>query len=94
MRSMPLTDATRRLGAPANWNHETDGICHTLDICDRDGFMISGWLPTDAERKRLAEGAPLFLHIQGRAHPVVSLTVGSTSDLVQLDPARPTSSDS
>lgn len=76
MKSLPLTDATRRLGAPANWNHETDGICHTLEICDRDGFMISAWAPTDAERERIAKGAPIFLHIQGQTHPVVGFAIG------------------
>ena len=76
MNSLPLADATRRLGAPITWDHERDGVCHTLEICDRDGYMISAWQPTPAELKRLAEGKPIFLHIQGSAHPVVSLTVG------------------
>lgn len=77
MNSLPLADATRRLGAPANWNHERDGLCHTLEICDRDGWMISAWQPTPAELKRINEGQPIFLWIQGVAHPVVSLSVGS-----------------
>ena len=76
MNSLPLTDCTRRLGAPKQWDHEKDGLCHTLEICDRDGFMISAWQPTPAEFKRIAEGKPIFLHIQGVAHPVVALTVG------------------
>ena len=76
MDPMELTDATRRLGAPAEWNHEKDGICHTLDIHDRDGWMISAWQPTEAELARIAEGKPIFLHIQGSAHPVVALSVG------------------
>ena len=94
MNSIPLTDATRRLGAPQGWNHETDGICFTLEICDRDGFMISGWMPSDAERKRIADGAPIFLHIQGFSHPVVGMTVGKASDVVPLESVRPASSDS
>jgi len=94
MNSIPLTDCTRRLGAPSNWNHETDGICHTLEICDRDGFMISAWMPTEAERRRIAEGAPIFLHIQGFAHPVVGFTIGDAKDVVPLESARPASSDS
>ena len=88
MNSIRLLDVTRRLGAPPEWNHETDGICHTLEICDRDGFMISGWMPTDAERKRIVDGAPIFLHIQGRAHPVVSMTVGDASEIQIIDTAR------
>lgn len=75
MNSLPLTYATRRLGAPKNWDHERDGLCHTLDICDRDGWMISAWTPSAAELKRLNEGLPVFLHIQGVTHPVVSLHV-------------------
>lgn len=89
MNSIRLLDATRRLGAPPDWNHETDGICHTLEICDRDGFMISGWMPTDAERARIADGAAIFLHIQGRAHPVVSMTVGNAEEVQFIDTARP-----
>lgn len=77
MNSIPLTDATRRLGAPAGWDHERDGLCHTLEICDRDGWMISAWRPSEAELQRLIAGEPLFLHIQGRSHPVVGMTVGN-----------------
>jgi len=76
MNSIPLEKPDRRLGAPSNWNHETDGICHTLDIWDRDGFMISGWRPSAAELAKLNAGEPLFLHIRGTVHPVVALSVG------------------
>lgn len=76
MNSTPLDQPTRRLGAPKQWDHERDGLCHTLEILDRDGWMISAWQPTPAELKRLNEGKPIFLHIQGVAHPVVSLSVG------------------
>lgn len=75
MKSQPLADATRRLGAPDNWDHERDGICHTLEIHDRDGFMISCWKPSAEELKILNEGGYIFLHVQGRSHPVVSMTV-------------------
>lgn len=76
MKAIPQENATRRFGAPTNWNHETDGICHTLDIVDVDGFMISAWRPTTAELAKLNAGDPLFLHIQGRTHPVVAMSVG------------------
>lgn len=80
MKSIPLQNADRRLGAPITWNHETEGICHTLEIWDRDGFMISGWVPTERELEQLNAGEPLFLHIQGRVHPVVSMSVGYERD--------------
>lgn len=80
MKSIPLEQPDRRLGAPKSWNHETDGICHTLDIWDRDGFMISGWLPTPTDLAKLNAGEPLFLHI-GRTdsegtHPVLAFSIG------------------
>lgn len=80
MKSIPLQNPTRRLGAPQNWNHETDGICHTLDIWDHDGAMISGWLPSAAELVKLNAGEPLFLHINRMdaegTHPVLGFSVG------------------
>lgn len=76
MKAIPLPNATRRLGAPRNWNHETDGICHTLDIVDQDGVMISGWRPSPAELAKLNAGAPLFLQITGSVHPVIAMSVG------------------
>lgn len=85
MKSLPITGHTRRLGAPPTWNHETDGICHTLEILDRNGEMISAWQPTDEERQRLAAGAPLYLHIRGDVHPVVGMSVGKPSDVQMVE---------
>lgn len=76
MNSLPLTDCTRRMAAPKDWDHSSDGICHTLEICDRDGWMVSAWQPTTAELARITAGKPIFLFIQGVSHPVVSLAVG------------------
>lgn len=76
MKALALTDVTRRFTAPANWNTDRDGPCRTLEICDHEGFMISAWAPTDAERARITAGAPLFLHIKGYTHPVVAMAVG------------------
>jgi hypothetical protein len=74
--ALPLTNATRRLGAPAEWDHSTDGLCHTLEICDTaDGFMVSAWQPSALELERLNAGKPVLLYIQGVAHPVVALEV-------------------
>jgi hypothetical protein len=76
MNALPLNNATRRLGAPLSWDHERDGICHTLDICDQDGWMTSAWRPSEMELARLNAGAPVYLQIGGSVHPVVSLFVG------------------
>jgi hypothetical protein len=88
MRSIPLQSPDRRLGAPSNWNHETDGICHTLDIWVREGQMISAWIPsTDKEREKIAQGAPIFLHIEGVSHPVVGMSVGDVPSPTEPDAA-------
>lgn len=77
MKSLPIENATRRLGAPKSWDHSEEGICHTLDIIDTDdGYMMSAWQPSEKELARMNAGEPLFLYIQGRAHPVVGFSVG------------------
>lgn len=84
MRSIPIKGCTRRLGAPEGWNHETDGICHTLEILDQhidDGnWMTSAWLPSEKELKQLNDGFPILLMIQGSRHPVVALAIGGLSE--------------
>jgi hypothetical protein len=75
MRPVSLESPTRRLGAPSSWDHAEDGICHTLEILDHDGWMISAWEPTPQERERLAAGARIFLQVQGTRHPVVAMQV-------------------
>lgn len=74
-----LEGASRRLGAPKGWDHSTRGICHTLEIMDVDGWMVSAWRPSAAELQRLNDGQPLFLFIQGTAHPVVALEIQKDS---------------
>jgi hypothetical protein len=77
MKSLALTDVTRRIGEPPDWNEERDGPCRPLEVCDHEGFMISAWAPSsEAERERIAAGAPIFLHLRGVTHPVVAMAVG------------------
>lgn len=76
MKSVPLENPDVRFGAPANWNHETDGICHTLDVWRRDGAWVSGWRPSESELAKLNAGEPLFLHIFLDVHPVIAWGVG------------------
>lgn len=84
MKSIPIANASRRIGAPANWDHSTDGLCHTIEVVDTDdGFMVSAWLPTPDELKRLNEGKPVLLSISGRFHPVVSVDV-HTEGVIEL----------
>lgn len=74
-----IENATRNLGAPPDWDGDL-GKCNVLPIRDvtveDSPFMVSAWEPTPAELVALAAGASVNLWIAGRAHPVVSLTVG------------------
>jgi hypothetical protein len=74
MTPIPLENPDRRIGAPKDWDH-AEGLCHTIEVWDRDGYMISAWQPTPAEIKLINEGCPILLHISGRLHPVVALSV-------------------
>lgn len=77
MLAQKLDKPDRQLGKPKDWSDETP--CDTLDIWDIDtengNFMVSAWLPTEQEIKRLQNGEPMYLWIRGSEHPVVSLAV-------------------
>jgi hypothetical protein len=87
MKPRPLTDATRSMKAPADWD-EASGTCETLDIHDADDghgnpIMISAWQLEEGELEKLAAGAPLYLRIYGRGHPVVALYTGEPTESKQ-----------
>lgn len=75
-----IPGATRFLGAPANWNEQTDTHCAVLPILDYDvdgnNVMASAWEPTPDEIAAIVAGAKVHLHIWGSGHPVVAMTVG------------------
>lgn len=75
-----ISGATRSLGAPGNWNRETNGPCGSLAIRDgeRQGMplMESAWFPTPEELVALVAGAPVILRIVGTSHPPVALYAG------------------
>jgi len=81
MNSMPLENPSRRIGAPREWDHSQAGLCHTLEVWDQDGYMISAWQPSPSELKQINEGHPILLWISGTVHPVVSLTVASPTEI-------------
>ncbi len=75
-----IAGATRYLGAPPDWNPETDGDCAHLAIRDEriglNSQMVSTWEPTPDELAALNAGAKVELVIAGRIHPPVMLRVG------------------
>ena len=86
MHTGHIQNATRTLGAPLDWDRETDGYCGKLPIRDEvtsaGRTMISAWYPTPEERGRLQQGAPVYLYIVGSIHPPVAIEVGPPAGVV------------
>lgn len=79
MKPDKMEDATRTLGAPADWDPARDGQCGVLEIrdqkIDRINRMYSAWVLSDAERAAIAAGGRVILTVLGDVHPPVSLIV-------------------
>ena len=64
MTPIKFVGATLVLGAPRDWNHETQGGCGLLHVMVKDdGEYISRWTFTEDEREQIAKGADIFLHV-------------------------------
>lgn len=76
-----INGATRRIGAPEGWDAKKEGVCgflHVRDTLTASGnAMTTAWFPNTDELARIAAGAPIYLMILGRGHPVVSMGVGN-----------------
>jgi hypothetical protein len=92
MNPVKISGETRAIGKPRNWNESELGSVGVLSV--RDGLddtgqlpvMTSAWKPSPAELEMLAVGQPILLTLFGTVHPVVSLKVGTTADLAELEP--------
>lgn len=66
MDPVSLTDANLKLGPPAGW---TDEQCMTIDAYageDVNGkFVVTGWMPDDKDRERIAKGGIVWLKFTG-----------------------------
>ncbi|WP_206141828.1 hypothetical protein [Burkholderia sp. Ac-20384] len=86
-----IEGATRRLGAPADWD-QSKSACDVLPIVDVETdngpFMVSAWQPTAEELAALNAGAPIRLWIQGTNHPVVALAVDAPAEQNEVAPNR------
>ena len=84
MRSIPIKGCTRRIGAPEGWDHEKQGLCHTIEVLDQDidgvNYMTTAWLPTADELKKLLAGYPIILGISGTRYPVVYMAIGGIEE--------------
>lgn len=80
-----ITQATRTLGKPSDWDEARDGPCHGLpvriEVLDNGmARFTSAWLPTPPELEALAAGGAIHLAILGATHPPVQVTVGAPPD--------------
>lgn len=78
MNPCKLTNPSRTLGKPNDWN-DNESACGSLDIYDEytenGNFMISAWELSEDELETLMNTRTVYLGVRGIEHPVVSLTV-------------------
>ena len=95
MRPIVISRYNNIAGTPADWNEERDGPCSSLYI--RAEKLPGGlprattaWLPTSAEIAAMKRGIPILLDVIGtKSHPVVSLRMGSRTDLRHEEALKP-----
>lgn len=81
-----ISNATRVLGKPTDWDDDANGQCVGLPILDYQdpatqiNYMISMWEPTPEELKALNAGAAVKLWVCGVQHPVVAVGVGEIAE--------------
>lgn len=67
MYPLKLTDVNLTLGPPAGWTEEQ---CRTIDAYsgrydDGTPYVTTAWQPTEADKKAVAEGRPVYLQFVG-----------------------------
>lgn len=76
MKATTTRGATHNYGAPKNWNPETDGECHILQVrVDRVGERrlincVSTWKPSPEDLAHLNRGGVIELSILSDQPPV------------------------
>jgi len=81
MFNVKLSNQTREIGKPADWDETLDGPCITISVCDftdiQSGanFMKTLWRPSPEELAVLNNGGVISLEICGDRHPVIGLGV-------------------
>jgi hypothetical protein len=87
MRPINFKGTTHYLGAPKDWNRDTQGECISLpvEITPTDdgqyaAFCTSVWQPDEKERKLIAAGMPVALRVWG-GQPAVALYIADVEEL-------------
>jgi len=77
MEPIDFPEANGTLGAPPGMEDQV----FSLRVFRGGEYCISLWQPTEAERERIAAGAPIYLSLQsGRTQPPCLLAVESPFD--------------
>jgi hypothetical protein len=81
----------RELGAPPDWDPETQGQCVGLPVQRMAGAWVSVWRPTQEEYARLCAGGDVCLSVFSHGHPAVGLSVSDGSGPIpgEAIPERP-----
>ena len=83
MKASTIENETRAIGKPVNWDDATQGKCGVLSVHDTESnglpIMLSCWELEPGDLEKLAAGAPIYLGVYGRTHPVVTVYVGDAT---------------
>lgn len=78
-------EANRSMGAPKDWDPDTQGECGDLPVqVTEDGRCRSLWQPDVTDRSKIAQGHPIVLEVVG-GQPVVSLYVSDAHVVPGVD---------
>ena len=78
MHSERIKGCTRTVGKAQGYQGLPIRDELTLDVVpgEETPVMVTAWQPTPAELQALVKGANIYVHIYGRTHPPIRLTVG------------------
>lgn len=78
MNPTDFPEATKTFTKPEGW---TDEQCTPLHVHEgmfgTEHILLSRWMPTEQEKKDIADGKPVWLTIFGTGHPPVALFTGN-----------------
>lgn len=80
MQPLRTAECNVLLGAPSDWDENTDGECVALPIHQNGVYMHSFWQPSEQDIANILAGVPIRLTIVGGAHPPVAINVTSGTE--------------
>lgn len=84
MRQRKTPTSNTVLALPGG-NEDNDLFCEAHQDTDGNPVLTSVWELDDLERRQLALGGTIELHVWGRGHPPVAVSVGPSMDTRKED---------